>query len=126
MNGCEVQDATGKVLVVGERFGCLHRLKLAETSNQVQGKVHHLDCQHQWHRRLGHRDPTVISRINNENLGVGLNVSDCGIRQTCEPCQNGGKEIDEDFGSGAHRSVRTDAYDNTRGKEVSYDHDRRL
>lgn len=30
-NGCDVRDATGKVLVVGERSGCLYRLKQAET-----------------------------------------------------------------------------------------------
>lgn len=79
-NGCEIQDAAGTVTVVGERSGCLYKLTLAESSRKVEGKTHNLICQHQWLRRFGHRDPAVIGRIRDEKLGIGMNLTDCGIR----------------------------------------------
>lgn len=39
-DGCEIRDATGSLTVVGERSGCLYRLKLAESSKKVEGKAH--------------------------------------------------------------------------------------
>lgn len=50
---------------------------------------HKVDCQHQWHRRLGHHDCTVTERLIKEHLGTGMKVSDCGLRIECECCMQG-------------------------------------
>ncbi|XP_062557790.1 uncharacterized protein LOC134222647 [Armigeres subalbatus] len=109
-NGCEIRDATGSLTVVGERSGCLYRLKLAESSKKAQGKTHTTNCQHQWHRRFGHRHPDVI-RIREEKLGTGMIVTDYGTRECCEPCL---EEVDASARSGPHGSVRANADDDTR------------
>ncbi|XP_062541545.1 uncharacterized protein LOC134209564 [Armigeres subalbatus] len=88
-SGCDIRDKTGKVVVVGERAGSLYRLQLGEVSRKVEEKAHNPLCQHQWHRRFGHRHPGVISRISAEKLGRGMKVVECGIRITCEPCIEG-------------------------------------
>lgn len=68
-SGYEISDKAGTVVVVGERSGCLYRLRLGEVSNKIEEKTHNPLCQHQWHWRFGHRHPGVIRRITNEKLG---------------------------------------------------------
>lgn len=88
-SGCDIRDKNDKVVVVGVRSGSLYRLQLGEVTKKVDEKTHNTLCRHQWHRRLGHRHPGVISRITNEKLGEGLKIVECGIQLTCEPCIEG-------------------------------------
>lgn len=46
-------------------------------------------CLHQWHRRLGHRDPAAIKRLINEELSTGIRVSTCSEEVVCESCIKG-------------------------------------
>lgn len=50
---------------------------------------HNENCIHQWHRRLGHRDPEAIRKMCNEKLVEGLNIVGCGIKEICESCVKG-------------------------------------
>lgn len=73
---CRVVDATGEVVAMGGRCGSLYYLRCGESSLKVS-EGHLVNCQHQWHRRLGHRDWAAIERLNKEQLASGVKVSDC-------------------------------------------------
>lgn len=90
-SGCDICDDSGKVIAKGVRAGSLYQLKVSETVSNADatGKHHNDLCQHQWHRRFGHRDPTIVDKINREKLAVGFEVKDCGLRLTCETCLEG-------------------------------------
>lgn len=81
--GCKVLK-DGHVVVVGERNGCLYQLKQPEAA--AVAATHREDCQHSWHRRLGHRDPKALKRIVDEKMGTDLTMVDCGIRSVCTIC----------------------------------------
>jgi transposase InsO family protein len=62
----------------------LYRL---DTDHADAAPVTALTCQHQWHRRLGHRDPRILLRLHHEQLATGFEVKDCAVRHdVCEPC----------------------------------------
>lgn len=65
----------------------MYWLRLVEEKvMKTEAKQHTKQCQHTWHRRLGHRDPDVLGEIKRHDLVKDFNVVDCGIRWTCECC----------------------------------------
>lgn len=84
---CNIVHA-GAVIAVAELNGNLYKLK---DDNKVLAitKEHNKDCQHQWHRRLGHREFKAIKEMSNKGTVEGIRTKDCGIRKICETCLKG-------------------------------------
>lgn len=80
-NGCTV--------FVGERKAGLYHLKQPQYQSLLSAVSHSDNCQHLWHRRLGHRHPEGVKRIVAEDLGEGLKLRDCGVRSVCTVCCEG-------------------------------------
>lgn len=78
----------GIVIAVAELNGNLYKLKNDDKVLAVI-KEHNKDCQHQWHRRLGHRDVEVIKEMSKKGAVAGICIKDCGIRKVCETCLKG-------------------------------------
>ena len=55
----------------------------------INNKQHGANCQHTWHRRFGHRDPQAIKDFEENELAIGIDIKDCGIREICECCIKG-------------------------------------
>lgn len=87
--GCHIVDSSGSIVATGGRYGGLYNLRLAERSMVASTGHHRDDCQHQWHRRLGHRDWAAVQRINKEQLATGIRITDCGLMVVCECCLEG-------------------------------------
>lgn len=87
--GCRIADAGGDVVATGYRYGGLYYLRTVEVSNKAAAGEHHENCQHQWHRRFGHRDWAAAERLFKEKLATGVKVGDCGMRLVCECCLEG-------------------------------------
>lgn len=68
--------------------GSLYRLRIDHKALMAVNN-HRKDCQHIWHRKLGHRDPEAIKQMETKNLVTGLAIKDCGIRSICETCIKG-------------------------------------
>lgn len=81
----------GEEIATADRVSGLYRLNTVEESRSlmVANRQHNKDCQHLWHRRLGHRDPDVLGEIERKNLVSGMQVKNCGIQLTCECCIEG-------------------------------------
>jgi len=77
-----------KVIAVGDLNGNLYRLK-CENKALVVANEHNEECQHQWHRRLGHRDMEAIKQMTSTGMIEGVKLKDCGIREVCETCLKG-------------------------------------
>jgi len=77
-----------KVIAIGDLNGNLYRLK-CENKALVVANEHNEDCQHQWHRRLGHRDMEAIKQMTSTGKIEGVKLKDCGIREVCETCLKG-------------------------------------
>lgn len=88
-NNCDICDDSGKVVARGFLRGCVYHLQVSDVARKVSSAQHNELCQHQWHRRFGHRDPTVVQKMCKEKLADGVKVKDCGIRLTCEVCLEG-------------------------------------
>lgn len=87
-SGCEIRTAGGSVVAVGETVGSQYKLKEAEECLAVKGN-HHEQCQHTWHRRMGHRDMDIVSVIEKNDMVSGFEIKDCGARIVCECCLKG-------------------------------------
>ncbi|XP_058448892.1 uncharacterized protein LOC131428851 [Malaya genurostris] len=85
---CEIQNAAGETKVVGNKVGNLYRLRIQKQSLKAGGG-HHDRCQHTWHRRIGHRDPEALRRIEKDDLVSGFILKDCGEHIVCECCLKG-------------------------------------
>uniref|UniRef100_A0AAG5DHX2 Uncharacterized protein n=1 Tax=Anopheles atroparvus TaxID=41427 RepID=A0AAG5DHX2_ANOAO len=75
------------VVAIADKASDMYWLRVAQ--EQVMKSVvkeHTKNCQHTWHRRLGHRDPAILGEMKRRDLVSGLNVVNCGIRWTCECC----------------------------------------
>lgn len=79
----------GETLAIAEIQGDLFVIRMYEEKSCVAKSRHQIDCQHIWHRRFGHRDPTVIADILRKELAIGLKVSDCGVHEPCIECIKG-------------------------------------
>ncbi|KRZ71003.1 Retrovirus-related Pol polyprotein from transposon TNT 1-94 [Trichinella papuae] len=51
--------------------------------------VHTYACLHKWHRRMGHRDPEAIRKLNKEQLANGIEICKCDAENDCEICLTG-------------------------------------
>lgn len=88
-SNCDILSASGEKVALGELYGNLFVLKTVEYV-KLSKEIRHLpNCQHTWHRRFGHRDPAAVERLQSEELGVGFQLKDCGLRQVCEHCLAG-------------------------------------
>lgn len=85
----EIRNSSGCVVVLGERHGDLYYLTEAERVSIAADHKHTVNCQHTWHRRLGHRDPSVFHRVDKERLTTGIKLTDCGAKFVCEICLEG-------------------------------------
>lgn len=78
------------IVAIGDKIGDMYWLRVAgEKVMKAEAKQHTKDCQHSWHRRLGHIDPEVLKDIKRSDLATGIKVVDCGIHLTCEFCIQG-------------------------------------
>ena len=62
-------------------------LRQYDTANIIM--QHNENCIHQWHRKLGHRDPTAIRQMFSENLVDDFKIVECNIIEICETCVKG-------------------------------------
>lgn len=85
-DGAAVYNKNDELVAEAEHTGGLFKLKKKETVLLTKHDEHEENCQHQWHRRFGHRDPKVFDIIRNEQLADGFKIMDCGIRSSCECC----------------------------------------
>lgn len=90
-DSCSILDADCEVIATGTCHGGIYYLRLAEEEESMVAadRQHNVDCQHQWHRRLGHGDWASVERIFKEKLATGMEVTDCGQRLVCECCEEG-------------------------------------
>lgn len=87
-NECKLK-LNENVLAIADIQGDLFVIRLfREKSCAAKGR-HLVDCQHVWHRRFGHRDPTIIGDILHKDLAIGLKASDCGVHEPCIECMKG-------------------------------------
>ncbi|XP_055524286.1 copia protein isoform X1 [Wyeomyia smithii] len=82
---CEVKNQAGETVVVGDKIGSLYCLRSEHGVRKIESG--HGNCQHLWHRRIGHRSPDVL-RIMEKSVS-GFKFNDCGISTTCECCLKG-------------------------------------
>lgn len=66
----------------------LYRLQFDQKA-LIAGDRHRKDCQHTWHRKLGHRNQEAIEEMEKKNLATDFKITDCGIRGTCKVCIKG-------------------------------------
>lgn len=86
--GCKVEKE-GKLLILGQRSGNLYHLMPGVQQALLTVTGHNANCVHVWHRRLGHRNYTAVKKIVNNDLGVGLNLRECGVESECGVCYEG-------------------------------------
>lgn len=77
----EQRIAATAVLVRG-----LYELITVNEAMKTVEQGHREDCLHQWHRKLGHRDPDAVQDIIKKKLATGIQITDCGLRAVCECC----------------------------------------
>lgn len=88
-NGCKLVYGN-TVVAVADKVSDMYWLRVAQDRvMKSESREHTKNCQHTWHRRLGHRSPDVLGEMKRNDLVTGLNVVDCGIRCTCECCIEG-------------------------------------
>ena len=89
-NDCEILSGGRSITVA---VGCgtnLYRLATKETACLTTIEDKHIeDCQHEWHRKFGHRDIEAIKELVHKDLASGIRIKDCGIRLRCECCVKG-------------------------------------
>ena len=74
--------ATGKIDNNLYKLNCDHKANIAKED-------HNENCIHLWHRRLGHRDPEAIKRLEKERLAGGIELSECNMKLKCVSCLKG-------------------------------------
>lgn len=63
-NTCSI-NKNNKVVALADMLGNLYKLRTNNKALVVTEK-HNRDCLHAWHRRLGHRDPESVKKLNIE------------------------------------------------------------
>src|SRR6218665_3235282 len=53
-------------------------------ANVAKSEINHQNCIHTWQRRLGHRDPNAVKRIDKEGLATGIHIDECSVMIKCE------------------------------------------
>lgn len=83
---CEIIK-NGKQIGIADSVGNLYKLR---QSHKVNAAIEHKEhCIHNWHRKLGHRDPEAIKKMHAEGLIDDLKLVDCGIKMSCDTCLKG-------------------------------------
>lgn len=86
-NLCEIK-ANGIQVGVADQIANLYRLRQTHAVNSaIDG--HKGNCIHDWHRKLGHRDPEALRKMQADGLVEGFNIVECGIKATCDTCMKG-------------------------------------
>lgn len=75
-------------VAVGDANNGMYELRLPQKA-LVAGGSHNDNCIHQWHKRLAHRDPEAIKRLETEELATGIHIQNCNISSRCESCIKG-------------------------------------
>lgn len=83
--GCRIMKDE-KVIAGAKISGGLYCLKVAQ---EALAAAHTSNCQHMWHRVLGHCDPEAVRDLVTKNLATGIKMEDCGCRVVCECCLEG-------------------------------------
>lgn len=86
---CEIRDKQDRVMAVALRHGSLYRLCTPEQALLSIQSPHTVNCQHTWHRRLGHRDIDVVRAIPVNGNAEGMKLIDCGDKTICQCCLKG-------------------------------------
>lgn len=87
-SGCNLL-INGEIIGKAMKVGNLYCLEVPKENVCFVKSAHEVNCQHIWHKRLGHRDSSVIPEILKKNLVENFNPVDCGIHEKCESCLQG-------------------------------------
>ncbi|KRX12468.1 Retrovirus-related Pol polyprotein from transposon TNT 1-94 [Trichinella nelsoni] len=74
-----------EVVAEAKLDGSLFKLKQKRQIDTALS-VHTYTCLHKWHRRMGHRDPEAIRKLNKEKLANGIEICKCNAENDCEIC----------------------------------------
>lgn len=88
-NRCEIRNRSGDVSATAIRYGSLYRLCTPDQAMVSVQPTHSPDCQHTWHRRLGHRDLEMVKAIHMNGHAEGMKLVDCGVKTVCHCCLEG-------------------------------------
>jgi len=86
-----------KLLAVGRLENSLYKLLCkhkTEMANVAKSEINHQNCIHTWQRRLGHRDPNAVKRIDKEGLATGIHIDECSVTFDEKDSNAGKKAID--------------------------------
>ncbi|XP_062703749.1 uncharacterized protein LOC134286188 [Aedes albopictus] len=70
-NGCTIANGD-RIAAVAPSSKGLYYLQMVERANAVSGQCHAKDCIHEWHRKLGHREPQAILDLDRKGLATGI------------------------------------------------------
>lgn len=84
---CEIKK-NGIQLGVADKVNNLYQLRQTHAAYSVI-ECHKENCIHDWHRKLGHRDPEALRKMQSDGLVEGLNIVECGVKVTCDTCIKG-------------------------------------
>lgn len=76
------------IIAVADLSYNLYKLRTSESA-LLTSQQHNVQCQHAWHRKLGHRDINAIKDLEVKQLASGIKIKDCGLRSVCECCIRG-------------------------------------
>jgi len=85
-NNCVI-SRDNRTYAEGKIINDLYQL-VCEKANVVKHESHQ-NCVHTWHRRLGHRDPEAVLKLNREKLADGIQIDLCGSLMNCISCIKG-------------------------------------
>lgn len=84
---CEIFE-NDKQVAVADRTENLYELRVKDKAN-VSISGHKENCIHDWHQRLGHRDPEAIRKMKADGLIEDMKIVECGVIELCESCAKG-------------------------------------
>lgn len=85
--GCNIKYSENEAFAtIKKSINNMYEIECLEKVSIIKELKHSNACQHQWHRKLGHRDPDAIKQLVNQKLADGIEMSDCGIRIVCDCC----------------------------------------
>lgn len=84
---CKVTD-NSNIIAIADLSCNLYKLRTVQVA-LMTSQQHSKNCQHTWHRMLGHRDVNAIKDLTTKELAIGVKIVDCGLRSMCECCIKG-------------------------------------
>src|SRR6218665_3694162 len=74
-NQCFIRKNEKLLLLEGLKIACTsYCVSIKLMANVAKSEINHQNCIHTWHRRLGHRDPNAVKRIDKEGLATGIHI----------------------------------------------------